>query len=258
MPAWLRPSPKQTHRGSVDFRPSDDSDLGVDSWSEPDDWEGNGRADDMDDSSFDSHTPSIEVAEPVDDSEAGPVPTIQNAMSDDEEWDDADAVVKVPARPVATDPTALHTRSDTLRAARLQESLAISQELAPTPTTTTKKKAPILLQRAISLNKASSSHQPHQRSPLSRLSSDHIPDEGSSIRRQNRSNHKVSRSLSISLSGLPCPSPASPNPPRSRNVSAATLRARPSDEHLADSEETLNHGQRRRLDSQGSLRALVA
>ncbi|KAH9445405.1 hypothetical protein Pst134EB_023246 [Puccinia striiformis f. sp. tritici] len=46
--------------------------------------------------------------------------------------------------------------------------------------------------------------------------------------------------------------------PRARNISAATVRARQSDDQLADSEETLNHRERRRLDSQGSLRPLRA
>ncbi|KAG0142311.1 hypothetical protein CROQUDRAFT_97666 [Cronartium quercuum f. sp. fusiforme G11] len=219
-PAWMKPS---TGRESTDFRPSDDSDLGVDSWSdnEAEEWGTTNtnktqedHNEDLDDSSFDSHHAPSDEAEAVADGEG----------EEEEEWDEMELPVP--------NPTATNTevsRSDTLRANKFPESLDLSK------TITSKNSRP--------------------RNSHSRLSSDEL---SSSCR--PRVIHKPSRSLSHFPSPPPLSSSSSSSlrdEPRSRNVSAATVRAtKQSDgivEQSAEDQSTDNapqlQQQRRRLDS---------
>ncbi|KAI9628770.1 hypothetical protein H4Q26_017946 [Puccinia striiformis f. sp. tritici PST-130] len=254
-PAWMRSNVESSNsRTSADFRPSDDSDLGVDSWSEPEDWGTNSRTEDHTSSSGpNSQSTGMEDNDEsmmdgrLDDTESS---TNVDSMSiiDDEGWDNIESGSVKPDRNQAINspqPIEDSNPSNSHKAHRLTQ--------------------PILPIRVSSRNAFGSTHGRAQSVNIQQT----FPQGTSTIRSvQSPYRHTTIVVVVLPTSQLnPTPtvspthhqhSSSTRDEPRARNISAATVRARQSDDQLADSEETLNHRERRRLDSQGSLRPLRA
>lgn len=273
-----------TSRTSIDFRPSDDSDLGIDSWSEPEDWGSNTRADDLSSSDPNSQYAGADEQDeglmdvPPDHTESS---TNVDPMSiDDEGWDNVEGgpvkVTRKPAIPLLPVPALVgHDSNTTSKASslhRLAEPDILSRASCRNVHMSWHGRAQSVNIQQMSSHSGSairSSHNPYRHA--NSLSEGDGEEEAEVI---NCLNHVAGptpnpmkppgnlppSAFPTSQMAAACVSPNHPNrdEPRARNISAATVRARQSDEQLADSEENLNHGERRRLDSQGSLRPMRA
>jgi hypothetical protein len=292
-PAWMRSNvdPAVT-RTSTDLRPSDDSDLGIDSWSEPDDWGTNGRADDLSSSGPNSQYTGVDELDeglldgpPPDETESST--NVDHMSINDEGWDNVETgSVKADRRNYVIDPTQLPTPFVVPSDSNTTSQVNPPHKLPAGPALSTRmstRSAHLLSHgRAQSVNVQQTSLQaglamraaqnPYRHSTSL---SEGDGEQSEVIHCLNRDaqpilGHRTKPSLgTLPASAFPTSqlaSAASVSPthtardePRARNISAATVRARQSDDdQLADSEETLNHGERRRLDSQGSLRPLHA
>jgi len=284
-PSWMRTNADPTtSRTSTDFRPSGDSDLGVDSWSEPEDWGSNTRADDLSSSDPNSQYAGADEHDeglmdgPPDDTESS---TNVDPMSiDDEGWDNVEGgpvkVTREPAFPPIPVPALVGHDSNTTNEAsslhRLAEPGIVSRtscrnvhmlshgraQSVSIQQTSSRRGSTIRLshnpyRHANSLSEGDGEEQAEVINCLSRVAEP-------TLNRMKPTGNLPSSAFPTSQMAAATVSPTQPNrdEPRARNISAATVRARQSDEQLADSEENLNHRERRRLDSQGSLRPMRA
>lgn len=277
-PAWMRPTVDTTNsRDSTDFKPSDDSDLGVDSWSEPEDWGNSGP------SSSGPHSRSIETDEQDEDSiddcpadDAAEFSAQVDSMSiEDEGWDDVDdapATADQQSTPALASNSGKIVPEHDLHRSSPQNSLefVIPPRMSSKNIMSHARASSVNAQQAFP--RGPEVIRPIKNTHRHSLSYSEVDDQerAETIRYLNPSALKpeplrkppVTTPSSVFPTSQTMPSSSSsptPNPldePRARNVSAATVRARQSDDQLADNEEALNHGQRRRLDSQGSSRAL--
>ncbi|KAI8450500.1 hypothetical protein BY996DRAFT_6417315 [Phakopsora pachyrhizi] len=287
-PSWMRSDPDPTSvRRSNDFRPSDDSDLGVDSWSEPDEWTAASRndetsfaetndiaggfdRDETDDDIRDEREEDRQGQERIDlDTHARSIAS--SSPVDDNGWDDVEGDWK--QRPMALKssvlaPSITPIRSDTVRSKtsvsssrpdyrmRGQTSHLTNPAAYYRPTMTLPQQS--FAQGAEAMKMCEDCDLSNSKEIIRDTREDGLYDDGSvgrsiinagTVLASVFPTHQLVSSTTFPHSNR--------DEPRSRNVSAATVRARNSDEHLADNEEALNHGQRRRLDSKGSARALT-
>ncbi|KAH9810144.1 hypothetical protein DFH28DRAFT_903069 [Melampsora americana] len=227
-PSWMKPSTQEGSGSNQSQRPSDDSDLGIDSWSEQDDdWgEGGNHQEKTTDES--SSVESIESGHQhveFDDTEAFHLQQEQKRMMmgfEDEEWDEVEdghsgikdqeeeeeeegneignVEVEVNVNGIGI-PSGSGNRSDTLRANKLQESITQALSSSSSPSCNSNSNQLNALNKTLDPNT--------RRSVKSRLSSedlfsiDHQLDKEKRRLEQTHPRHQTSKSLSIPFKVFP-------------------------------------------------------